>query len=136
MLKHKRFLILYSIALIIRLAFAVPFTHDWDGFIFSSTAKNFLKGETPYMTVVENDPSIYPDSDRPMNQQWYAYPPLPLFMFSAPLAFTNALNISLTEVAENLVLKLPVIVGDLFAAWLVKKFLESKSLKLVQIQTR
>lgn len=132
MLKHKRFLILYSIALVIRLAFAIPFTHDWDGYIFSTSAKNFLKGETPYMTVIKNDPSIYPDSDRPMDQQWYAYPPLPIFMFSVPLALMNALNISLTEIEENLILKLPVIVGDLFTAWLVKKFLESKSLKLAK----
>lgn len=132
MLKHKRFLIIYSIALIIRLGFAVPFVHDWDGFVFSESAKNFLKGETPYMTVLKNDPSIYPDSDKPMSQQWYAYPPLPLLMFTAPLVIPTVLDVPLSPVAQMLLLKSPFIVGDLLAAWLIKKFLENENLKLAK----
>lgn len=132
MFKHKRFLIFYSIALVIRLAFAIPFIHDWDGFVFSESAKNFLKGETPYMTVLENDPSIYPDSDKPMNQQWYAYPPLPLLMFTAPLVIPTIFDIPLSPVAKTLLLKTPFIAGDLLAAWLVYKFLKTKNLKLAK----
>jgi hypothetical protein len=108
------------------LAFAVPFIHDWDGFVFSESAKNLLNGETPYQTVLKNDPSIYPDSDKPMIQQWYAYPPLPLIMFTAPLAVARLTGLSLTELTETLLLKLPFIFGDLLAAWLVKKYLEDK----------
>ncbi len=132
MLKHKRFLILYSIALIIRLAFAIPFIHDWDGFVFSESAKNFLKGETPYMTVLKNDPSIYPDSDKPLDQQWYGYPPLPLLMFTAPLVIPTVLDIPLSPIAKTLLLKAPFIAGDLLAAWLVYKFLKTKNLKLAK----
>jgi len=130
--KHKRLLFIYFVALIIRLAFALPFIHDWDGFVFSESAKNLLQGETPYMTVLKNDPSIYPDSDKPMTQQWYAYPPLPLLMFTAPLAIATVLKISLSPITETLLLKSPFIVGDLLAAWLVYKFLETKSLKLAK----
>ena len=130
--KHKRLLFIYSVAFIIRLAFAIPFIHDWDGFVFSESAKNFLKGETPYMTVLRNDPSIYPDSNKPMTQQWYAYPPLPLLMFTAPMAVAALLKISLTPMIQTLLLKSPFIVGDLIAAWLVYKFLETKSLKLAK----
>ena len=132
MLKHKRFLILYSLALVIRLAFAIPFIHDWDGFVFSESAKNFLKGETPYMTVLKNDPSIYPDSDKDTDQQWYGYPPLPLLMFTAPLVIPTVLDIPLSPIAQTLLLKAPFIAGDLVAAWLVYKFLETKSLKLAK----
>ncbi len=116
MTKHKRFLIIYSLALIIRLFFAIPFIHDWDGFVFSESAKNFLKGETPYMTVLKNDPSIYPDSDKLMEQQWYAYPPLPLLMFTTPLVIPTVFNISLSPIAQTLLVKSPFILGDLLAA--------------------
>lgn len=132
LLKYKRFILLYTLALIIRLIFAIPFVHDWDGFVFSESAKNFLRGETPYMTVLKNDPSIYPDSDKPMIQQWYAYPPLPLLMFTAPLAVANFLQIPLNSVTENVLLKLPFILGDLLAALLVRKFLEKKSEKFAR----
>ena len=124
--KHRRFLLIYSVALLIRLAFAIPFIHDWDGFVFSESAKNFLNGETPYQTVIKNDPSIYPDSDKSMIQQWYAYPPLPLLMFTAPLAVARLIGLSLTELTETLLLKLPFVFGDLLAAWLVRKYLEDK----------
>ena len=123
---HRREFLLYGIALTIRLAFAVPFIHDWDGFVFSESAKNLLRGETPYQTVIKNDPSIYPDSDKPMIQQWYAYPPLPLLMFTASLAIAKLTGLPLTELTKTLLLKLPFILGDLLAAWLVKKFLENK----------
>src|SRR3989344_4575727 len=102
---HRREFLLYGIALTIRLAFAVPFIHDWDGFVFSESAKNLLRGETPYQTVVKNNPEIYPDSDKPMVQMWYAYPPLPLLMFTSPLAITTILRIPLSPLAEIFLLK-------------------------------
>lgn len=130
--KHKRSLLLYGVALIIRLAFAIPFVHDWDGFVFSESAKNLLRGETPYQTVIKNEPSIYPDSDKPMIQQWYAYPPLPLLMFTTPLAVARLTGLPLTELTETLLLKLLFIFGDLLAAWLVKKLLENKHGKMAK----
>ena len=116
---RRKTLLLYGIALAIRLAFAIPFIHDWDGFVFSESAKNLLRGETPYQTVLRNDPSIYPDSDKSMIQQWYAYPPLPLMMFTAPLAVARLMRLPLIELTEILLLKLPFIFGVLLAAWLV-----------------
>src|SRR3989338_4317394 len=128
----KRIIFLYFIALVIRIIFAVPLVHDWDGFVFSESAKNLLKGETPYQTVVKNNPEIYPDSDKPMVQMWYAYPPLPLLMFTSPLAITTILRIPLSPLAEIFLLKLPFIAGDLLAAYLVWKFLEQKDKKLAR----
>ena len=128
----KRIIFLYFIALVIRIIFAVPLVHDWDGFVFSESAKNLLKGETPYQTVVKNNPEIYPDSDKPMVQMWYAYPPLPLLMFTSPLAITTFFKIPLSPLAEILLLKLPFIAGDLLAAYLVWKFLEQKDKKLAR----
>src|SRR3989344_2830827 len=128
----KHIIFLYFIALVIRIIFAVPLIHDWDGFVFSESAKNLLKGETPYQTVVKNNPEIYPDSDKPMVQMWYAYPPLPLLMFTSPLAITTILRIPLSPLAEIFLLKLPFIAGDLLAAYLVWKFLEQKDKKLAR----
>jgi hypothetical protein len=130
--EKRRFLLLYGLALVIRLVFAVPFIHDWDGFVFAESAKNFLAGETPYMTVLKNDPSIYPDSDEPMIQQWYAYPPLPLLLFTFPVAIVKLLGLSLPAVAQSVLLKIPFIFGDLLAAWLLRKFLEVRSARLAK----
>lgn len=71
----KWYILVFAIAIIVRVLVAIPLIHNWDGFVFSESAKNMLQGITPYETVEKNDPTIYPDSDRPMLQQWYAYPP-------------------------------------------------------------
>src|SRR5579859_2939985 len=84
--KYKWWILIYVLAFLIRVAVALPLTHDWDGFVFSESAKNMLHGITPYQTVQSNSPIIYPDSDRPMTEQWYGYPPLPLIMFTIPYA--------------------------------------------------
>lgn len=123
---------LYATALLIRLALAIPFGHDWDSYVFAESARNLLEGENPYQTATSGDPRLYPDSDRPTIQQWYAYPPLPLIMFSAPLALARAAGIPMGEVATNLLLKLPFIAGDLLAAWLVWKFLEPSGLRIAR----
>ncbi|MBP6882151.1 MAG: glycoside hydrolase family 99-like domain-containing protein [Candidatus Levybacteria bacterium] len=128
----KRLTFIYLLALVIRFIFAAPMIHDWDGFVFTESAKNFIQGETPYQTVIKNDPVIYPDSEKPMIQQWYAYPPLPLLMFSAPLALVSFFNINIPPIFETLLIKIPFIFGDLIAALIVRKFLEKKDKKLAQ----
>lgn len=119
-------LVLYGIALIIRLLIAIPFIHDWDGYVFLESAKNLLNGETPYQTAVKNQPTIYPDSDRPLTQQWYAYPPLPLIGFTLPLAIAKLSPIPMPQIVESLLIKLPFILGDLVAARLLFIWLKSR----------
>lgn len=125
----KRTFLIYFLALVIRIAFALPFVHDWDGFVFTRSAYNLLNGETPYQTTIKNDPSIYPDSDKPMIEQWYAYPPLPLLMFTVPLAVANVFKHPLPPILEIFLLKLPFIMGDLLAAFLIRKLIVTKSPK-------
>ncbi len=129
-LKMKKwYIVAFAAALVIRVVVAIPLVHDWDGFVFSESAKNMLHGITPYETVEENDAYIYPNSDSPMLQQWYAYPPLPLLMFTFPYFIAELSGIDLTPVLENVVLKSPFIFGDLLFAFLVFIFLCNKSVK-------
>jgi alpha-1,6-mannosyltransferase len=123
---NKVLLITYTLALMIRIAIAIPFLHDWDGFVFSESAKNLLQGETPYQTVVKNSPEIYPDSDRPMTQQWYAYPPLPLLMFTVPVVIAQLAGSASSPEIVSLLIKIPFILGDLVAARLVYLYLRNK----------
>jgi len=128
--KQKWWILAYVVATIIRVVLATPLVHDWDGFVFSESAKNMVQGITPYMTVETNDPAIYPNSDRPMTEQWYGYPPLPLIMFTVPYALTALSGINITPVVENIVLKLPFILGDILCAFLVFRLLRSKNERL------
>ena len=129
-LKMKKwYIVAFAAALVIRVVVAIPLVHDWDGFVFSESAKNMLHGITPYETVEENDAYIYPNSDSPMLQQWYAYPPLPLLMFTFPYFIAELSGIDLTPVLENVALKSPFIFGDLLFAFLVFIFLCNKSVK-------
>src|SRR5437763_5002102 len=127
--RHKWWITAYAVALIIRVGLALPLNHDWDGFVFSESAKNMLQGITPYQTVQSNNPIIYPDSDRPMLEQWYGYPPLPLILFTIPYALLKFLNIHATTLHQNFAIKIPFILGDLVCAYLTKKFLERWSKK-------
>jgi hypothetical protein len=117
--KYKLDILLFLLALIIRLLLAFPLSHDWDGYVFRVSAENFLHGVTPYQTVAQNDPTIYPDSDVKMTEQWYGYPALPLMMFTTPIAFTSVMHIALSPIVENGLLKLPFIFGDMLCAILV-----------------
>ncbi len=126
----KWWILAYTIAIVIRIVLAVPLVHDWDGFVFSESAKNMLKGITPYMTVASNDLSIYPDSDRPMTEQWLGYPPLPLLMFTIPYAIASISGVLTSPIVENFVLKIPFILGDILCAYLVMKFLKDRGERL------
>ncbi len=127
---NKWLILFFVVAFLIRIAVAAPLIHDWDGFVFSESAKNMLQGITPYETVEKNDPIIYPNSDRPMTEQWYGYPPLPLIMFTIPYGLAIFSGIDITPALENIILKLPFILGDLLFAFLVFKFLKDRNRKL------
>jgi len=124
--QHKWWISVFIMAFIIRIIIAIPLMHDWDGFVFLDSAKNMLHGITPYQTVQSNNPIIYPDSDRPMTQQWYAYPPVPLIMFTIPYAIIMLSRIHgvILPVLQNISIKFSFIIGDLMCAYLIFKFLE------------
>ncbi len=128
----KTWIALFIVAFVIRIIFAFFLSHDWDGFVFAESAKNMLHGVTPYQTVQYNDPSIYPDSDRPMTEQWYGYPPLPLLMFTTSYALVAFSHISanLLPLLTNVSIKLPFILGDLLCAFLMIIFLDKYGKKL------
>lgn len=128
--RNKWIILFFVVAFLVRIIVAAPLIHDWDGFVFSESAKNMLQGITPYETVEKNDPTIYPNSDRPMTEQWYGYPPLPLIMFTIPYGLAIISGINITPALENIILKLPFILGDLLFAFLVFKFLKDRNRKL------
>ena len=98
--------------------------------MFSESAKNLFHGITPYQTVQSNSPIIYPDSDLPMTEQWYGYPPLPLIMFTIPYALLVLTGIHITPLLQNVAIKIPFILGDLLCAFLMMQFLKQWSQKL------
>jgi Gpi18-like mannosyltransferase len=127
---YKYWILAYTLALLIRIAISLPLIHDWDGFVFLTSAKNMLHGITPYQTVQSNSPIIYPDSDRPMTEQWYGYPPLPLIMFTIPYALFSFTGVHMTQMMQNFAIKSPFILGDILCAFLMMKFLKKWSQKL------
>jgi len=128
--RKKLWILAYTIAIIIRILLAIPLVHDWDGFVFSESAKNMLKGITPYKTVEQNSIAIYPDSDRPTTEQWLGYPPLPLLMFTTPYAIASISGLLTSSIVENFVLKIPFIFGDILCAYLAMRFLKNRGQKL------
>ncbi len=133
---RTKIIALYLFALFIRIVVAIPLMHDWDGYVFGQTAKNFIQGETPYQTVLKNDPTIYPDSNAKMGEQWYAYPPLPLLMFTAPVFVYSIFSHNISNISPpvlNFLIKIPFILGDLVAAFLVYTYLKNKGSKRARL---
>ncbi len=98
----------YWIAVPLYLALSAVFVHDWDGYVFERTTRDFWAGESPY-DVAQRAPYytfLNPDDEYP---QWYAYPPLPLLGMS--VTFTPAIYQDLPAYAERLLLKLPMTLG-------------------------
>ena len=130
--KSRLWIMLFTAAFAIRIVFSFFLMHDWDGFVFAESAKNMLHGVTPYQTVQNNDPNIYPDSDRDMTEQWYGYPPLPLLMFTASYAVVafSHIQANLLPFLTNVSIKIPFIIGDLLCAYLMIVFLRKYGEKL------
>ncbi len=72
----------YVLAFLIRIPLVAFFAHDWDMYVFTMTARMFLlEGISPYDPVVRDRLIAYIPYF-PSQFCWYAYPPLPLLIFS------------------------------------------------------
>jgi hypothetical protein len=103
----------YWLALGLYLVLAALFIHDWDGYVFATSARQLWEGKTPY-DVAQSEPwyAFLNPADR--HVQWYAYPPLPLLLMalsSAPSVFLH-----LPPFLDRVLLKLPAILGTLALA--------------------
>lgn len=95
------------------LVLAALFIHDWDGYVFATSARQLLDGQTPYEVAAE-DPwyGFLNPADR--HVQWYAYPPLPILAMAA--SYAPATWWDLPPFLDRVLLKLPVILGTLALA--------------------
>ena len=72
----------YIIAILIRIPLVALFAHDWDMYVFTTTTRLFLlEGILPYDPIMEQKLLAYIPY-YPSQYNWYAYPPLPLLIFS------------------------------------------------------
>lgn len=111
----------YIFSFLIQIALAGFFYHDWDGFVFITTAEQFLEGLTPYEIAL--DAPLYTFSPGPpWMQAWYAYPPLPLLLFSGTYAPYFHL-IGDNPILGRVFLKLGFILGNLLCAYLVYRLI-------------
>ncbi|MFA5944287.1 MAG: glycosyltransferase 87 family protein [Candidatus Thermoplasmatota archaeon] len=104
----------YWYALAGYLVLAALFIHDWDGYVFRTSARQLWEGRTPYQ-VAETDPwyGFLNPTDR--NVQWYAYPPLPLLAMA--LSYAPAVFLDLPPFVGRILIKLPAIFGTLALAY-------------------
>lgn len=98
----------YWIALLIYLVLGGIFVHDWDGYVFETSVRDFAAGRSPY-AVAESTPYYAYLNPTDHTPQWYAYPPLPLLAMT--VTFAPALAFDLPPVVERLLLKIPIILG-------------------------
>lgn len=89
------------------------FVHDWDGYVFEQSVRDFWDGYSPY-TVAEEAPFYTFLNVQDPHPQWYAYPPLPLLAMS--VTFLPEHFLDLPPLAERVLLKAPMILGTLFLA--------------------
>jgi len=115
----------YLLSVLVQLLVAPFLVHDWDGFVFTRTVRDFLAGATPYATVEADPIYIHMGQSWPPLNTWYAYPPLPLLLMTPTLAvaFASAAGPWLVRLA----LKVPFIVGTLGLAWTGEKLVRSAS---------
>lgn len=118
--EHKH----YFISFAIQTALAGFLIHYWDGFVFTTSATQFLHGITPYEIAAQAPPYTFVGG----LQQWYAYPPLPLLLFSstyAPYFFLFGGS----PILGRIFIKLSFILGNLLCAHLVYRFVSEVSSK-------
>lgn len=114
----------YVISFVIQIAIAGFLIHEWDGFVFITSASQFLQGVIPY-EVAAQAPSYTSGLGI---QMWYAYPPLPLLLFSssyAPYFYLLGDNLILGRIF----IKLTFILGNLLCAYLVYRLVAGVSSK-------
>jgi hypothetical protein len=101
-----------SIALHLLLA---PFLiHDWDGYVFIQSARDFVHGITPYERAEAGGANIFLGYDLPVVNSWYAYPPMILLIITPFFAILT--SFSTAPGVERLAIKIPFILGDLLLA--------------------
>lgn len=108
----------YVLSLLLQVALAPWFIHDWDGFVFLRSVEQFLGGTTPYETAAEAPSYIFVAVDWPAPNSWYAYPPGALLLMTPGVLLAKLLGVT-DPAALRLALKLPLILGNLALAWVV-----------------
>jgi hypothetical protein len=103
----------YWWALGLYLVLAAVFIHDWDGYVFATSARQVWEGKTPY-DVAQSEPWYAFLNPADKHVQWYAYPPLPLLMMA--LSSAPAVFLHLPPFLGRVLLKLPAILGTLALA--------------------
>lgn len=116
----------YILSFLIQILLAGLFFHDWDGFVFLTSAKQLLSGISPYVTVTTDPAYIYAPFP-PMTQMWYAYPPLPVYMFGLFYGIYALIGSNL--ILGRLFIKLPFILGNLICANLAYKITGSSKIE-------
>jgi UPF0716 family protein affecting phage T7 exclusion len=114
----------YFISFAIQTALAGFLIHYWDGFVFTTSATQFLHGMTPYEVAAQAPPYTFLGG----LQQWYAYPPLPLLLMSATYAPYFFL-FGGSPILGRIFIKLTFILGNLLCAYLVYRFVSEVSSK-------
>ena len=111
---------LYLIALSMRLFLLGFFGESWDIYVFITTTKQFLfEGVTPYEIALKKPPYIYMPF-YPYIENWYAYPPLMLLIFSFFYLLYLAWPVK-APFFERFFIKLPMALGDLLLAYYAGK---------------
>lgn len=108
--RRPRVALRYWGALALYIVLGAFFIHDWDGYVFERTVRDFWEGESPY-TVAAEEPYYTFLSDTDEEPQWYAYPPLPLLAMT--LSFIPEFLFNVPPFMERVLLKLPMILGTL-----------------------
>lgn len=100
------------------LGLAAIFMHDWDGFVFEQTVRDFWNGQTPY-AVAQGKPWYSFIGITDYEPQWYAYPPLPLLAMAAsfaPVLGLEAMGVDVPEFMQRIGWKMPMILATIFLA--------------------
>jgi hypothetical protein len=103
----------YLVALLVCIALAALLNHDWDGFVFQASVRQFWAGHSPY-AVAQARPYYAYLGPTDTETQWYAYPPLPLLAMA--VTYAPAVFLHLGAPVERVLLKLPMILATLALA--------------------
>lgn len=107
------------------LGVALLLTHDWDTFVFQRSVEEFaVEGRTPYETAANAPAYTFSDHGLPVQQLWYAYPPLPLLLMTA--AYGPALGFgAVAPWVARLLVKAPFLLANLALAGTARHFVRT-----------
>lgn len=103
----------YWVAAALYLVLSALFIHDWDGYVFETTVRDFYEGRDPY-SVANEAPYYTFLNPRDAHPQWYAYPPL--LLLSMATTFAPEIVFDFSPPIERALLKLPMTIGTLALA--------------------